>query len=139
MRKQKLLLFILVSFLIIGGAYLFFNFNDKGVNKKIGVENSNSDSLAVCDFDKNTDNITIDFSECKKCSGTTYVGFGSTSYKFLGKQNNKCVFYYKSEIEAPNGGAKLDTECSVRSDVGKMSFKVSSYGIDFSSISNFCK
>ena len=81
----------------------------------------------------------LDVYNCPMGEDALYFGEGHTEFRILGKQADKCVFDYGTEVENPRWDGKLATECSVVASFSQ-DLKVSKdFGIDFSPINSFCK
>jgi len=83
---------------------------------------------------------SINFSKCESFRDTVSFGFGSTTYEITKSQvNNLCVMRYGTEIENPNWDGSLNITCNIPTNTGTKTFNITDQGIDFSSISSYCR
>jgi len=81
----------------------------------------------------------LDVYNCPIGEDALYFNFGHTEFRILGKQADKCVFDYGTEVENPRWDGKLATECSVVTSFSQDLRVSKDNGIDFSPINSFCK
>ena len=77
---------------------------------------------------------TIDFGVAAPHEYGIPAGLGSTRYKVLGKDGKFCRFEYRISLEKGQGAW---VSCLVPTDVGKMTFKNTNRGLDFSALDKY--
>jgi len=55
-----------------------------------------------------------------------------------GIKGSVCRIYYGGEVENPNWDGKLTSVCEVPTTKGKMTFPKGGFGVDLSSIGEYC-
>ncbi len=129
---KKLLLSFLVIFLcsIIAkiGVYSKNKYDilqDKAVKRKLKLE-------------RTVRYHSFDFKKCRPSLKRIDFGFGSTTFQVVGASKHGCVMLYGKEIENPGWDGSLDRICVIPFRIGKVSYKITNYGINLSSLSNYC-
>ena len=84
------------------------------------------------------ESVFINFSSCTPDEKQIYAGFGSTTIAIDGKSGNTCTMRYGGEIENPNWNGELSYTCNVPQTLGKMSFPLNNYGVNFQTIQQYC-
>jgi len=82
--------------------------------------------------------VYIDFEQCTEDLRRIDVAFGSTTIGVVGKDNGNCILIYGGEVENPNWDGELKNKCSIPISLGKTTFKSGPYGVDLSTISQYC-
>lgn len=132
--KRKLIVFVALLILVaIGFSLLFICRRNKAVYPVTQPDNSQERTIQ-----ENNGIVTVNFGKCTLDIATIFVGFGSTLIEVRGKQGDKCLMYLGGEVENPSYDGRLGTRCEVPISIGKRGFNKSNYGVDFSSIQDYC-
>jgi len=121
---------------ILGVGFYVISNNFFGNDKKtISVKPDNSLNRIILEA---KENVSIDFEKCEPDTTKIYVAFGSTTIEVERKREDYCILNYGGEIENPEWDGKLTTSCKVPLELKNQVFKKSNYGVDFSSIQQYC-
>ena len=130
----KYILIVVILAAIVGGG-IFYIFSDKLKASKIESIKGKSDTISQFPAPGKVTTIIMDFSKCSRGSDLVYLQLGSTYFAFEGIKNDRCVYYYGTEIEM----SKIFWyKCSVLTNLGQKSFNVSSFGIEMQELDQYC-
>lgn len=139
MRRKGFTLILVIIIIVLVEIVSVYYYRTKKENVSVNnLERIQDDSITRC-LEKIGDKVSIDFENCKQCKDVEYVGFGSTHLELIGMLNGKCQMNWGGEIENPNWDGKLVNHCLIPSNLGKLEFDVSNYGVNFSSINKYCE
>ncbi len=118
--------------------WYFLNNGTKSPNENDTVT-SDTNELAQT-ITETDDAVTVDFNLCAEVGGRIWVAFGSTSIRVFGKTDDgSCWVDYGGEVENPNWDGALTTHCLVPASVGILSFAKEDFGVDLTSIDQYCQ
>lgn len=108
-------------------------------NIEITTENLSENNFQTDSIENLDDNVVIDFESCYVGGERISVPFGSTTIKIIGKTGENCTIVYGGEVENPDWDGRLPNTCNIPTDLGKLDFEKTSYGVDLMPISNYCQ
>ncbi|MDO8507225.1 MAG: hypothetical protein Q7S53_01505 [bacterium] len=147
-KKSYILLIILIIILTALNIGVWYYIVGKKVKEDETVKNKNIQATqkqvdsesAITQLPQpgKASSIVINFANCSKGKDVVYFGFGSTHFSFEGINNDKCVFYYGTEIENPNWDGSLTEKCEVPVSLKEGKYLVNNYGIKMEGLSEYC-
>jgi hypothetical protein len=131
LSRKLLLIFIVIGVVGAGIAYL-----PHGSPTTDNVKPDYSEHRTIKEMD---DKVFVNFKQCTADRRTIFVSFGSTVIVIRGaEKNGSCSLKYGGEVENPKWNGDLPFDCTVPISLGSIAFPKTQYGVDFSSIQQYC-
>jgi hypothetical protein len=132
-KLSKTVILITLVVMAVGTAIWYLSHNSAA---QIQIKPDYSTNRTIKDAGEH---VTINFGQCRPDRRRIDVDFGSTIIVIIGPQKDgSCSLEYGGEVENPKWDGQLPFNCTVPQSLGSFAFRKSPYGVDLSSIQQYC-